>query len=142
MTCLDVNLLLYATNPLDPKHERVRLWFEDQLNSGRPVGLPWAVLASFVRQSTLASIRNPPLSMQDALEIVEEWLGWPTVWTPVPTARHAVILAELLRRLPRNKLVNDAHLATLAIEHGLTMCSADHDFRLFPGLKLLNPLDP
>jgi predicted nucleic acid-binding protein len=37
-------------------------------------------------------------------------------------------------------LVPDAHLAALAIEHGLTLCSTDGDFARFPGLNWLNPL--
>jgi predicted nucleic acid-binding protein len=37
-------------------------------------------------------------------------------------------------------LVPDAHLAALAIEHGLTLCSTDGDFARFPGLTWLNPL--
>ena len=37
-------------------------------------------------------------------------------------------------------LSNDAHLAALAIEHNGSLCSADADFRRFPGLRLINPL--
>jgi hypothetical protein len=37
-------------------------------------------------------------------------------------------------------LVTDAHLAALAIEHGLTLCSADTDFARFRKLKWENPL--
>jgi predicted nucleic acid-binding protein len=39
-------------------------------------------------------------------------------------------------------LVPDAHLAALAIEHGLTLCSTDGDFARFPGLRWINPLQP
>jgi uncharacterized protein len=39
-----------------------------------------------------------------------------------------------------SRLVPDAHLAALAIEHGLTLCSTDGDFARFPGLKWENPL--
>ena len=39
-----------------------------------------------------------------------------------------------------SRLVPDAHLASLAIEHGLTCCSTDGDFARFPGLKWENPL--
>jgi predicted nucleic acid-binding protein len=39
-----------------------------------------------------------------------------------------------------SRLVSDAHLAALAIEHGLTVCSNDGDFAKFPGLKWQNPL--
>jgi len=37
-------------------------------------------------------------------------------------------------------LVPDAHLAALAIEHGLTLCSTDGDFARFSALKWFNPL--
>jgi hypothetical protein len=39
-------------------------------------------------------------------------------------------------------LVSDAHLAALAIEHGLTLCSTDGDFARFPGLSWRNPIAP
>jgi predicted nucleic acid-binding protein len=39
-------------------------------------------------------------------------------------------------------LVPDAHLAALAIEHGLTLCSIDEDFARFRELKWQNPLAP
>lgn len=37
-------------------------------------------------------------------------------------------------------MVPDAHLAALAIEHGLTLCSTDGDFARFAGLRWNNPL--
>jgi predicted nucleic acid-binding protein len=37
-------------------------------------------------------------------------------------------------------LVPDAHLAALALEHGLMLCSTDGDFGRFPGLRWSNPL--
>lgn len=41
---------------------------------------------------------------------------------------------------PTGSLVSDAHLAALAIEHGLTLCSTDADFARFPHLRWENPL--
>jgi len=40
----------------------------------------------------------------------------------------------------RANLVPDAHLAALAIEHGLVLASTDGDFARFPGLRFENPL--
>jgi hypothetical protein len=40
----------------------------------------------------------------------------------------------------RANLVPDAHLAALAIEHGLMLCSTDGDFARFTGLRWENPL--
>jgi len=39
-----------------------------------------------------------------------------------------------------SRLVPDAHVAALAIEHGLTLCSSDGDFARFTGLSWDNPL--
>jgi predicted nucleic acid-binding protein len=35
----------------------------------------------------------------------------------------------------------DAHLAALAIEHGAQLATTDRDFRRFPNLRVLNPLE-
>lgn len=110
------------------------------MNSGELVALPWFTLVSFLRLSTQSPVRHPAFTMDEALQFVEDWLEWETVWVPEPTERHMSVLAELLRKTPRSKMVNDAHLAALAIEHGLTLCSADMGFRMFDGLKFHNPL--
>jgi predicted nucleic acid-binding protein len=40
----------------------------------------------------------------------------------------------------RAELIPDAHLAALAMEYGLVLCSSDADFDRFPGLVWRNPL--
>jgi len=58
-----------------------------------------------------------------------------------PGDRHWAILGELLEDAQiRGPLVTDAHLAALAMEHGMTLCSHDSDFLRFQGLKLEDPL--
>lgn len=58
-------------------------------------------------------------------------------------AARAALFGELLA-LPsvHGNLVSDAHLAALAIEHGLTLCSTDGDFARFRGLRWINPIAP
>jgi predicted nucleic acid-binding protein len=52
-----------------------------------------------------------------------------------------MVLGHLLRSGDISAdLVQDAHLAALAMENGLTLCSADSDFARFPGLRWENPL--
>jgi uncharacterized protein len=59
---------------------------------------------------------------------------------PVPGARHAEILSDLIVAGDlRGNLVADAHLAALAIEHGVGVCSADSDFARFPKITWVNP---
>jgi predicted nucleic acid-binding protein len=78
---------------------------------------------------------------QDAWHQVRAWIACETAWIPQPTERHADLLNELLA-LPgvHANLVPDAHLAALALEHGLTLCSTDGDFARFPALRWINPL--
>jgi hypothetical protein len=70
-----------------------------------------------------------------AWQQVSSWLSSEIVWTSQPTERHADVLGNLLA-LPgeHGNLVPDTHLAALANEHGLTLCSTDGDFARFPGL--------
>jgi predicted nucleic acid-binding protein len=50
-------------------------------------------------------------------------------------------MARLLAPLgTAGDLVTDAHLAALAIEHGATLESCDHDFGRFAGLRWEDPL--
>ena len=140
MILVDANILIYATKASD-QHAASRDWLDAQLNGSATVGLPWASLLAFLRVATnLRAFRNP-LTMVSAWEQVMSWLSAETVWTPAPTDRHAAILGKLLA-LPglQGNLVPDAHLASLAIEHRLTLCSTDGDFARFPGLSWRNPL--
>lgn len=53
-----------------------------------------------------------------------------------PTARHADVLSGLLAETGSGgNLVNDAHLAALAIEHDAVLVSFDTDFARFRGLR-------
>jgi predicted nucleic acid-binding protein len=110
------------------------------MNSDVPIGLPWFTLVSFLRLSTQPGVRKSPMLMDEATSWVTEWIEWETVWIPEPTPRHHEVLGELLRVVARSRMVSDAHIAALAIEHGLTLCSADAGFKMFPGLKVHNPL--
>lgn len=84
---------------------------------------------------------DPPAPIDAAWTKVGEWLARDPVWVPIPTRAHADVLGRLLveQRVSAN-LVPDAHLAALALEHGLTVASTDGDFARFEGLGWMNPL--
>ena len=105
------------------------------------MGLPWPSLLAFVRLATNPLVVRHAVSVPKAWHQVEDWLACESVWNPLPGADHAEGLRSLLE-LPwmTSRLVPDAHLAALAIEHGLTLCSTDGDFSKFPGLTWRNPL--
>jgi toxin-antitoxin system PIN domain toxin len=138
---VDANLLIYAYSSNFPQHVRARNWLDEQVNGLGRVGLPWASLLAFLRVTTNPRMFPCPLPMAKAWQQVSIWLGCETVWTPGPTDRHASVLASLVAQGGvHGNLVSDAHLAALAIEHGLTLCSADGDFGRFAALRWSNPL--
>lgn len=141
MTLVDANLLVYAHVRSLPQHEMAREWLDEQLNGAAPVGLPWASLLAFLRLVTNPRVFEHPEPVASAWSQVQAWLGCETAWIPQASERHAEILSELLL-LPgiQANLVPDAHLAALAIENGLTLCSTDGDFARFPRLRWTNPL--
>lgn len=137
---VDANVLLYAVNKTSPFHSAMLGWLEDALNGPSRVGLPWASLIAFQRIATHPRVNSDPLTPETAWSRIEDWLAAPSTWVPVPTERHA----EVVRRLIvdgdlRGNLVSDAHLAALAIEYGVGLCSADSDFARFSGLEWINP---
>jgi uncharacterized protein len=138
---VDANLLVYAVNPSSPEHARARGWLDGCLGGDARVGLPWESLLAFVRLFTNRRLFARATSVTDAWRTVEGWLASEVAFVPLPTARHAEVLGALLatRGLGAND-VHDAHLAALAIEHGLTLCSADAGFARFTGLRWKNPL--
>ena len=141
MILLDANLLVYAANRAAPEHEISRAWLDAQLASGQKVGLPWPSILAFVRLVTNPLIVRSPASTRAAWKQIEEWLGAEATWIPAPTERHAPLVARYFEApWMTSRLVPDAHLAALAIEHGLTLCSTDGDFAKFPGLAWQNPL--
>ena len=141
MRLIDANLLIHAHVDSFPQHLRAREWLDAMLNGTARCGLPWASLLAFVRLVSNPRVFARPESVADAWRQVEEWLDCPAVWVPLPTARHREILAGLLSEgALRASLAPDAHLAALAIEHGLVLCSTDGDFARFPGLRWENPL--
>jgi toxin-antitoxin system PIN domain toxin len=138
---VDANLLVYAYNEAAAEHHLAKPWLEREINQPSRVGLPWSSVLSFVRIVSNPAIVRHPLRPAEAWRYVKEWLERDNVWIPLPGSLHVEILGGLLSD-PRmtSRLVPDAHLAALAIEHGLTLCSADGDFAKFAGLTWQNPL--
>jgi toxin-antitoxin system PIN domain toxin len=94
-----------------------------------------------VRLATNPLVVQQPATIRAACSQVREWISVDIAWVPSPTDRHAELIGEFCQHgWMTSRLVPDAHLAALAIEHGLTLCSTDGDFARFAGLSWLNPL--
>lgn len=141
MILLDANLLIYSHVASFRQHASARAWLDAQLAAGGRVGMPWTSLLAFLRIVTNPRVFERPEPMTDAWRQVLAWLDVDTVWIPEATDSHRLVVGSLLEAtVARANLVPDAHLAAIAIEHGLVLCSTDGDFARFQGLRWENPL--
>ena len=93
---VDVNVLLYSVNEDAENHEPVRSWLEGALDGDETVGLPWIVLLGFVRIATNPRVFSAPLSVDEALDRVEQWLDAHVVTVVTEKADHWPALRGLL----------------------------------------------
>ena len=140
MNIVDANVLLYAVNTDSNRHAESREWLDEALSGGAVVGFAWIVVLAFLRLATKPGLFPSPLSNDDALSTVDAWLAQPAAMVVEPTARHLSLLRELVTVVrATGNLVNDAHLAALAIEHRGRVVSYDTDFSRFPGVSWSQP---
>lgn len=140
MLLVDANVLLYSVNKGAREHTVARAWLLAGLGGGEAVAFAWTVILAFLRLSTHPAVFPRPLSVRQAAETVELWLGAPSAVTIEPTRRHLPLVRGLLERAgTAGNLVGDAHLAALALEHGATVVSFDRDFARFEGVALTRP---
>ena len=141
MILVDANLLIYAHVSSLEQHAPAVSWLDAQLNGGGRVGLPWPSLLGFLRIVTNPRVFERPEPVARAWRQVQAWLEPDAVWIPQPTERHPDLLGSLVNAAGvQANLVPDAHLAALAIEHGLLLCTTDGDFGRSAGLRWQNPL--
>ncbi|HYO46817.1 MAG TPA: TA system VapC family ribonuclease toxin [Gemmatimonadota bacterium] len=141
MILIDANLLVYAHVEDFAEHQAACKWLDERLSGLERVGLPWSSILAFLRLITNPRIFPRPVTIDDAWQQARMWLQAEPSWIPQPTDRHTEVLGRLFADADvRGDLIPDAHLAALAIEHGLTLCSVDGDFSRFPELQWMNPL--
>ena len=142
MKLVDANILLYAVNSSARHHDRSRRWLDGALSGEDTVAFAWVALLAFVRLCTKAGLFPVPLTVDQAMDRVDAWLGAPPAIVVEPTANHPVLVRNLLAPFGAGgNLVNDAHLAALAIEHRCTIVSFDNDFGRFPAVRWELPPD-
>ena len=135
MHLVDANVLLYAVNADAVHHDRSRRWLDDALSGADTVAFAWIALLAFVRLSTKVGLFPAPLSVVAAMDRVDAWIGAAPAVLLDPAPHHAQVVRRLLADVGvGGNLVNDAHLAALAIEHRCDIVSFDNDFSRFPGV--------
>ena len=137
----DLNLLLYAYSTEDPGHIAARDWWISLLSGEETIGIPLAISVGFIRLATNPSIVSPPMRSDQAVALVKEWFRSPRTIHLDSGVNHFDHLKQCLNAAGRaGRLVTDAHIAALALDHDAEIHSADQDFGLFPNVRWRNPL--
>jgi toxin-antitoxin system PIN domain toxin len=138
---LDVNVLLYASDRANDRHERARRFVESCAAGPEILCLTWPTLMSYLRIATHPRIFSQPLSPAEALGNISALIGLP----------HVRALSELDGFLDaykhvtgelhvRGNLVPDAHVVAILWQHGIrTLYTNDRDFRKFESLDVRDP---
>jgi len=133
---VDANVLIYAVNENEPRHDRARNWLDAALVEGETIGFTWIVLLAFLRLTTRVGLFPRPLGVAEATGRVRAWLAQPAALVVEPGARHADVLSGLLATLGSGgNLVSDAHLAAIAIEQHAEIVTFDTDFQRFDDVR-------
>ncbi len=141
MIVVDANLLIYSYDRDSAHHTKSLTWLEKVFSGVEGVGLPLQSVAAFLRVVTNPRLSGKRISVEQAVQIVEEWIQQPNVQILVPGDRHwSVLRRMILEGRASGPLVSDAEIAALTIEYGGVLHTTDRDFARFPGLRWKNPL--
>ena len=137
---VDTNVLLYATDLDSDFHDRTNRCLTEQLAGSGTVGFSWIALLGFARIATNPRIMRMPATSEAVFDVIDGWLGQPGAMIVHPTSSHSAVMRKLLSALgTAANLVNDAHIAAIALEYRATVCAFDTDFERFPGVTRIEP---
>ena len=88
MILLDANVLIYAYDETFAQHRAARGWLEDAFIEHDEIAIPLVSLLAFLRVMTNPGLFGEPMSVDQGVEIVSEWLARPNVGVAQPTWRH------------------------------------------------------
>jgi uncharacterized protein len=138
---VDANLLIYAYDLDSAHHKKSLSWLEELLSGVEAVGLPWQSVSAFLRVITNRRLPGMRVTLEQAVQVVDEWLQQPNVQVLVPADQHWSVLRQMiLEGRASGPLVSDAEIAAITIEQGAVLHTTDRDFARFPGLRWKNPL--
>ena len=139
----DANLLLYAYDQASPFHDRARAWWEGCLSGREAVGLTYPAMFAFLRIATNPRAFASAMTLDEAAEHLNSWLGRRVAQVLQPPAGHAADAIALLRSAggAAGNLVTDAQIAALAQTYRAVVHTADRDFQRFADVRCFFPLD-
>ncbi|WP_218004375.1 type II toxin-antitoxin system VapC family toxin [Microtetraspora niveoalba] len=123
------------------RHKEYRAWLDDVINGFQAYAVADFVINGFLRVVTNPRAYKEPAPIDTALEFADHVRNQPHAIVVAPGERHWQIFSALCEGAGAvGKLVPDAYLAALAIEHGCEFVTCDGDFGKFPGLRWRHPL--
>ena len=107
----------------------------------RPWAIAWPCVYEFLRVVTHPRVFDPPTDLDVALQDLNSLLASPPLVLLGEGPTHPAHLERTVRGgRVIGHLVHDAHIAALAVEHGVReLWTADRDVARFPGLRIRNP---
>lgn len=141
MIALDTNILVYARREELPQHAVAKGLLRELAEGSEPWALSWPCIYEFLRVVTHPRVFTPPTPLAAALDDVQSLLHSPSLQVLGEGPAHLSHLGRLARLANvTGNLVHDAHIAALAVEHGVQeIVTADADFARFAGLRVCNP---
>jgi hypothetical protein len=142
MRLVDTNVLIYAHRLDEDQHEEYRDWVKALIDGPEPYAVSDLAVTGVIRVITNPRIYRQPATLEEALAFADQVRNQPHAHVVAPGPKFWSLFTDLCRSVQaRAKLVPDAYLAALAIEHGCEFITADKDFRKFPGLRWRHPLN-
>ncbi len=141
MIALDTNVLVHARRE-ESGHHATALRIVTKLAGGTELwAIPWPCVYEYVRVVTHPRIFSPPSDLDSVLVALESLLSSPSLHLLGEGPSHfSSLKGAVAGGRATGNLAHDAHIAALALEHGVTeLWTADRDFTRFPGLNVRNP---
>ena len=141
MIALDTNILVYARREELSHHAAARDLVVGLAEGDVPWAIPWPCIYEFLRVVTHPRVFTPPTDAEVALVDLESLMASPSLaMLGAGPAHFGHLRTQIRAGGARGNLVHDAHIAALAVEHGVTeLLTCDRDFARFPGLAARNP---
>lgn len=138
MIAVDTNVLVYASDPVFPRHESALRAVERLAGGTAAWALPIFVVGEWLRVLTHPRILTPPSTVKQALDQVTSLLESPSVQVLMPQRRFWPILTDIMVSMPAaGNLVHDAQIAAVCLEHGAsTILTEDRAFARIPGIRV------
>ena len=143
MMLVDTNVLIYAHRRNADRHKEYRDWLTGLIAGPEPYAVSDFAVTGMIRVVTDRRIyKDDTSTIEEAISFATEIRDQPHAMVVNPGSRFWPIFIGLCRSASAaGKVVPDAYLAALAIEHGCEFITTDTDFTKFPGLRWRHPLN-